>query len=194
MGVAGERQRDARPAPAVKISGSCASRMTGSSVLTRCERAGQIVDAAEAARAEPIARAGRRARPARSGWPATPSSTASFSSSGMRAVRKRAAHAVDVVPPVVIAEDRIDAERRAQARQARPPRPVRRHSFGDETMGGEIIAEHHDEIAVERIGGIDHLAHAREPHIGAAGVQVGDDRDGQALAVGPARRRQAGNR
>ena len=58
-----------------------------------------------------------------------------------------------------------------------------RHALGHETMGGEKIAEHDDEIAAERVGGIDHLPHALTPHIGAAGVQVGDHGDREALSL-----------
>ena len=61
-------------------------------------------------------------------------------------------------------------------------------------MGGEIVAHQHDQIAAERIAGIDHLAHAREAHIGAAGMDVGDDGDGQALARPASRAASAGNR
>ncbi len=45
-------------------------------------------------------------------------------------------------------------------------------------MSGEIIAQHHDQIGLERLRGIDDLAHARNAHIGAAGMDIGDDRDG----------------
>ena len=46
--------------------------------------------------------------------------------------------------------------------------------LGDEAVGGEIIAQHHDQVAAQRIAGIDHLAHALDAHIGPAGMQVGD--------------------
>ena len=90
---------------------------------------------------------------------------------------KRAAHAVDVVPPVVIAENRKDTERCMQtAKLARPCRV--RHALGDEMVGCEIVAQHHGEIAAKLVGGIDHLPHPVESHVGSAGVQIGDDRDG----------------
>ena len=74
--------------------------------------------------------------------------------------RQCAAHALDVVPPVVIAEDGIDAEPRLEAgKLGRPDRM--RHPLGDEAVGGEIVAQDHDQIGAERIGGIDHLTHAR---------------------------------
>ena len=60
-----------------------------------------------------------------------------------------------------------------------------RHVFSDETMGGEIVAHDHDQVGVERLGGVDHLAHARQTHIGAAGMQVGDDGDREPVRVGP---------
>ena len=87
----------------------------------------------------------------------------------------------------MIAEDGIDAEPRLQARElGRPDRM--RHPFGDETVGGEIVAEDDHQVGAERIGGVDHLAHAGKPHIGTAGMQVGDHRNAEPVAVGPARR------
>ena len=60
-------------------------------------------------------------------------------------LRQSRARAGDVVPPVVIAEDGMNAKRRAQPRQFRRPGGGR-HMLGDETMRGEEIAEQHDEI------------------------------------------------
>ena len=100
---------------------------------------------------------------------------------------ERLAHTANVVPPVVIAEDGIDAEPRLEPPELGRPGGMR-HMLGDETMGGEIIAEHDDQVGVERLRGVDHLAHARDAHIGAAGMQIGNDGDGQPVRGGPVRR------
>lgn len=78
----------------------------------------------------------------------------------------------------------MDVERRVEARQLRRPGGVW-HDLRDETVGGEIIVEHDDEVAAHRVAGIDHLAHAFNADIEATSMQVSDDGDGQALA-GPA--------
>ncbi len=63
-----------------------------------------------------------------------------------------------------------------------------RHPLSDETVGGEIIAEDDHQVGIERLRRVDHLAHAREPHIGTAGMQVGDHGDTEPVGVGPFRR------
>ena len=89
----------------------------------------------------------------------------------------------------MIAEDGVDAEPRLETAELGGPGFVR-HMLGDETVGGEIIAQDHDQVGVERLRGVDHLAHAGDAHIGAAGVQVGDDGDGQPVRGRPHRRRR----
>ena len=160
--------------------------MTGSSVVTFLSVPGRSSTPIELARPEPMGEL-----VAEPGQPEAAAGVVEqhgvvFHDRHAHAV-ERAAHALDVVPPVVIAEDGIDAEPRLEAREfGRPGRM--RHPLGDETVGGEIIAEDHDQVGAERIGGIDHLAHALKAHIGAAGMQVGDHGDGEPVAVGPARR------
>ena len=140
------------------------------------QRAGQIVDAFEMAVADPmselIAEAGE---PEALAFLADVNHVVFHQRHGD--IGEGAAHGIEAVPPVVIAEDGVDAERGAQAGKLGRP-GGRRHALGDETVGGEIIAQHHDQIGLERLRGIDHLAHARDPHIGAAGVDVGDHGDG----------------
>ena len=81
----------------------------------------------------------------------------------------------------------MDVERLVEARQLCPPSGVSHH-LRDETVGGETIVEHDDEVAAHCVAGIDHLAHAFNADIEATSMQVGDDGDGQALA-GPTPRR-----
>ena len=71
-------------------------------------------------------------------------------------VGERAAHAVEVVPPIVIAEDRPGSERSLEPRQfGRPDRIGDR--LGLEAVPRYEIAEQDDEIGLQRIGGVDHL-------------------------------------
>ena len=103
--------------------------------------------------------------------------------------RERAAHAFKIVPPIVIAEDRPGAERRFEPRQFGRPDPHRRPARLELVPGLEI-AEQHDEVGAQRVGRIDDVADVRQRHIGTAGMQVGDHRDGELAAGRPARRRQ----
>jgi hypothetical protein len=59
------------------------------------------------------------------------------------------------------------------------------------TMTGDVIAEHDDDIGVERIGAFDDLLDAVERHPGIAGVNVGDHGDFKREIGGPLPRRQA---
>jgi hypothetical protein len=151
-----------------------------------CQRAGQIVDAFKRARAKPISDLVAEASEPETAAGRPQQDRFVFHDRQAHSI-KRAPHAVDVVPPVVIAKNCIDAERRVQARQFRRPDRMR-HTLGDEMMGGKKIAEHNGEIAAEFIGGIDHLPHAVETHVGASSVQIGDDRDREALSFRPGRR------
>jgi len=97
------------------------------------------------------------------------------------------ADAGDVEPPVVVAEDRPDAEPRLEAGERGGPHRVR-NALGDEPMGGEIVAQHDDQVGLEPLRGVDHFAHARQSHVRSAGMDVGDRGDGEALAFAPAGR------
>lgn len=90
----------------------------------------------------------------------------------------------------MIAEDRVDAERGAQARKLGCP-GRRRHAFCNKGMRREIIAKHDDEIAAESITRIHHLAHATDAHVRSTGMQVGNDGNGEAAPFGPRWGRQA---
>ena len=89
----------------------------------------------------------------------------------------------------MIAEDRIDAERRLQARELFGPR-AGRDIAADEAMGADEIAEQHRQVRPLRIGQIDDGADALLRHPGIAGVDVGDDGDLEIEAGGPSRRGQ----
>src|SRR5215831_8831330 len=97
---------------------------------------------------------------------------------------QRSTHTIDIVPPVVIAEDRIDAERRVQAGEFAGPRGVR-HALSDKAMRGKEITEHDCQITAQIIGGVDDLANPFETHIRATGVQSGNNSDGQRSALWP---------
>ena len=124
------------------------------------ERAGQIVDAAKSAVAEPmselVAEAGKpELLPRRAEQHGLV-----FQKRNVH-VGERAAHAVKIVPPVVIAEDRPGAERRFEPRQFGSP--VR---IGDrldlELIPRLEIAEQHDQVGLQRIGGIDDMPDVRQ--------------------------------
>ena len=93
-----------------------------------------------------------------------------------------------VVPPVVIAENGVHAERRPQAgKHARPLAGgnVARHL----AVPGHVVAEHDDHVRLERVGARDDVLDAIERHPGIAGVQVRDRSDPEMQARGPFRRR-----
>jgi hypothetical protein len=79
-----------------------------------------------------------------------------------------------VFPPVVIAENRMDAKRRLQPGEHGRPFGgwnVARHMM----MPGHVIAQHDDDIGIERIGALDDRLDVLQRHPGIAGVKVGDD-------------------
>ena len=90
-------------------------------------------------------------------------------------------------PPVMVAEHRMHAERRPRARKHlgdhAEARPV-----GDEAMIGEVVAEQHDEIGLERIGERDRARQPRQRGLRPAGMWIGEDRDAQRQVLGPVRR------
>ena len=192
MGVAGKRERHAR-GHIDKNIGLVRQQNDGVVGGDARQRPGQVVLAQESAVAKRmrdlVAEAGKPEAPAR------------FAQQHGVVFHQRDAyfgqrgtHAIDVVPPVVIAEDGINAERRLEAGKLGRPGRVR-HPLGDETMGGEKVAQHHDKIGVESLRGIDHLRNARDAHVGSARMQVGNDGDAEAVALGPGGRRRpvAGN-
>jgi len=98
-------------------------------------------------------------------------------------VAESRAHAGAVVAPVVVAEDRDDPERRPQP--AEPRRHGRRRDARSEAdLGIDVVAEQQDEVRRRRVhrGGdaLDPLL----ADVRRAGVQVGDERDAQAVERG----------
>ena len=87
-------------------------------------------------------------------------------------------------PPVVIAENCIDAERRLETGQLLGP-GAGRHISGNEPMRAHIVAEQHREIGFLGIGEVDDVADALFRHPGIAGVDIGDDRDRELKILGP---------
>ena len=65
-----------------------------------------------------------------------------------------------------------------------------RHALGHEAVRGEIVAEQHDQVGLQRVGRVDRPADVRQPHVGPAGMQVGDHRDGELAALAASRRRE----
>ena len=171
------------------MSGSCASRITGSSVRMRDERAGQIIHAAKCCRPKPIGDLIAETRQPEAAGRRAPTAPRRFASPECALCRARGARS-DVVPPVVIAEDRIDAERRVQPGKLSSPDRMR-HPLGYETMRGERSRRARPSDRCRA-----HWRH-RPPaaplaaHIGTARVQIGNDGDGETLTLRPGRRRDA---
>ena len=57
-------------------------------------------------------------------------------------------------------------------------------------MAGHVVAEHDDDIGVERVGPLDDPLDPLQRHPGIAGVQVGDHGDVELEIGGPLRRRK----
>jgi hypothetical protein len=88
----------------------------------------------------------------------------------------------------VIAEDRMHAERRLQAGQHRRPF-AGGNLAGDMAMAGDVIAEHHRDVRLQRVGALDDFLDALQRHPWIASVQVGDHRYPEREIRGPLRGR-----
>ena len=55
-------------------------------------------------------------------------------------------------------------------------------------MPGDVIAEHDDDVRIERIGAFDDRLDTLQRHPGIAGVKVGDDGNSELEIGGPLRR------
>ena len=91
-----------------------------------------------------------------------------------------------VIPIIMIAEDRMHAERRLQLRQGRRPfggRYLPHHV----AMPGHVVAEHDDDIGMKRVGAFDDRLNVPKRHPGIAGMKVGDDGDLELEARRPLR-------
>ena len=100
-------------------------------------------------------------------------------------VRQGLSHALAVIPPVVIAQHGVDAQRSVQLVQ------LRGGLFGlDEVASGkpaaapsrttnDEIAQQYDQRGVFGVGALDDLPQLVEPHVRRADMQVTDHRDPQ---------------
>src|SRR5437879_5290077 len=94
-----------------------------------------------------------------------------------------------VVPPVVIAEDGVHAERRFQPAQHR--RPFGRWDAArDMAMADDVVAEQNGDVRLQRVGALDDAFDTPERHPGIAGVEVCDDGNPQLEIGGPLLRRK----
>ena len=84
-----------------------------------------------------------------------------------------------VVPPVVIAENGVHAERRPEIAQRLGPL-LGRDRAGLELVAGGEVAQQDDDVGLERVGVLDDAADALGRHERTAGMHVGDDADAQA--------------
>src|SRR5271154_2854580 len=82
---------------------------------------------------------------------------------------QRAAHAMKVMPPIVIAKDRPGSERSIEPRQFAGPDRID-DWFGLEPVPRGEIAEQYDEVGLQAICGVDHLANMRQRHVWTAGM------------------------
>ena len=78
-----------------------------------------------------------------------------------------------VVPPIVIAENRMHAERGLQAGEHRRPF-IGWNEAGNVPNAGDVIPEQDDHVRIERIGAFDDGRNALKRHPGIAGMDVGD--------------------
>ncbi len=103
--------------------------------------------------------------------------------------RAVAAHARQwTMPPIVIAENRIDAERRLENPQRLGPL-IGKHGSGDEIMPGVEIAQNDRDVGLQRIGELANIADAPDRHPRLASVNIGNDGDLERKSCRPARRR-----
>ena len=96
----------------------------------------------------------------------------------------------EVVPPVVVAEDGVHAERRFELAQRLGPY-LRRDGAGLELVAGGEVAQQDDDVGFQRIGVGDDAADALGGHGRAAGVHVGDDADAEIEVARPVGRGDA---
>lgn len=59
-----------------------------------------------------------------------------------------------VVPIIVVAHDGMDAQRRFEAGQHSRPF-ARRNDARDLVQAGDIVAEQHDDVSIQRVGAVD---------------------------------------
>ncbi len=199
--VCPESVSDTRSGTRVKISGSCARRHDGRLICDLGERARQIVDAFEPA-PRPLAAAADEGHLVAE--PRQPERTAvlaeahhivlvhgdadSFQHAPAEHRALTGALGVQVVPPVVIAENGMHAERRLEDAQRIGPLLGSNGARLELVAGGEV-AQQHDDVGVELVGPLRDGADALGRHQRTAGMHVGNDADAQVEAGRPSRRR-----
>ena len=112
----------------------------------------------------------------------------------MSLAAKAPPHAVDVVPPVVIADDAVDAERRRQVGERPAPFGRRHHRGAEASQAGDVVAEEQRSTSGSRLLATDDdLGDARQRHPRIAGMDVGDRPPcgAASAAAGQPRQRQA---
>ena len=87
---------------------------------------------------------------------------------------QRASNLGEIEPPVVVAKNCVDPERRFAFRPKLCPR-FGRNRFCYKTMAGLVVAEKNNQIGLERIGFGDNPLDASGAHIGFARVRICDD-------------------
>ena len=59
------------------------------------------------------------------------------------------------------------------------------------SIARDIVAQHNHDVGFQGIRGVDDALHLRQPHIRTAGMQIGNDRNGELAAGGPTGWRRA---
>ena len=96
---------------------------------------------------------------------------------------ERRTHAGEVVPPIVIAEDRPGSERGLKPRQFGRPQRIGNRLELEMPVPSLEIAKQHDEVGLQSLRRVDDALNVRQRHVGTAGMQVGDHRDGKFAAA-----------
>jgi hypothetical protein len=175
VGVAGERERDPwrNAGKDVRLMHQQHNGIVGADAG---ERPGKVVDTAEAAVAERMRELIANARQPEF-LPRRAQQHRIVLEHGNAYVRERTAHPTQVIPPIVITEDRPGAKRCAKTREFCRPEQVL-HANARELIAGDEIPEQDDKIGAQLVGGIHHVAHMRKQHVRSAGMKVRDHRNG----------------
>ena len=93
-----------------------------------------------------------------------------------------------ILPIIMVAQDRVHAQRRLQAgKNGRPI--IGRNTTRHMPVSRDVISKHHDDIRPKRVGAFDDRIDVVERHPGIAGMEVGDNGDPELEIRRPARRR-----
>ncbi len=182
MRVPGKRQRDARrnTREDIRLVDQQQDRIVRADAS---QRSGQIINAAKFAMTKPIGDLIADSREPKPPAFRTKQHGVVLEQRNAHA-RERAAHTRYVMPPIVIAEDRPDAERRGEPRKLGRPYRIG-NTLGHEPVRRDEVAQDHDEVGPQGVRGIDDVTNMRKRHVRAAGMDVGDHRDRQRVASRP---------